>query len=156
MTPATKFLDKNKCKYSILQYECDAKSDFGVIAAEKLKKPQDQVYKTLITHCDKNYVTAVIPVNTVLNLKKAAKLAGLKRLEMVKPSDAEKLTGYVCGGISPFGQKRQNITIVSDVSEIVETMIVSGGRRGLSIEIEPSSLCSLLNAKVGDITDQIN
>ena len=77
MTPATKFLDSNKIQYNMYKYECDAKSDFGHLAAEKLGRNQNEVFKTLLIHHEKTYVTAVIPVNCNLNLKRAAKLAGL-------------------------------------------------------------------------------
>ncbi|MGN1392912.1 MAG: Cys-tRNA(Pro) deacylase [Succinivibrionaceae bacterium] len=153
MTPATKFLDKEKIKYEIYQYECTVHHDFGHIAATELKRPQEEVFKTLLIHHEKTYVTAVIPVNCNLNLKQAAKLVGLKNVEMVKPSDAERLTGYVCGGISPFGQKKRTITIVSDTVNNLSEMLVSGGKRGLSVGLAPSDLVKVLNAKVGAITD---
>ena len=153
MTPATKFLDSNKIQYNMYKYECDAKSDFGHLAAEKLSRNQNEVFKTLLIHHEKTYVTAVIPVNCNLNLKRAAKLAGLKNAEMVKPADAERLTGYVCGGISPFGQKRRTITLVSDRALVLTEMLVSGGQRGFSVGLPPDVLVKVLDAKTGDITD---
>lgn len=153
MTPATKFLDSKKIAYKIYQYECEVHSDFGHVAAEMLKRPQEEVFKTLLIHHDKTYITAVIPVNCTLNLKSAAKLAGVKNAEMVKPADAERLTGYVCGGISPFGQKKRCLTVVSDSIANLSEMLVSGGRRGLSVGLSPDDLVKALDAKVGAITD---
>ena len=150
MTPATKFLDSNGIKYNTYKYECDAKSDFGHMAATKLGKDQNEVFKTLLIHHEKTYVTAVIPVNCNLNLKRAAKLAGLKNAEMVKPADAERLTGYVCGGISPFGQKKRTVTLVSDRALKLAEMLVSGGQRGLQIKMDPKDLVSFTEATVGD------
>ena len=84
---------------------------------------------------------------------KANVLAGLKNAEMVKPADAERLTGYVCGGISPFGQKRRTITLVSDRALVLTEMLVSGGQRGFSVGLPPDVLVKVLDAKTGDITD---
>ncbi len=153
MTPATKFLDSKKIPYKIYQYECDAHHDFGHIAANELQRSQDEVFKTLLIHHDKTYITAVIPVNCTLNLKHAAKLAGVKNAEMVKPQDAERLTGYVCGGISPFGQKKRTMTLLAANAVNLPEILVSGGRRGLSIGINPQDLINSLDAKIGDITD---
>ncbi len=153
MTPATKFLDKNGISYNTYKYECDAKSDFGHMAATKLGRAQNEVFKTLLIHHEKTYVTAVIPVNCNLNLKRAAKLAGLKNAEMVKPADAERLTGYVCGGISPFGQKKRTLTLVSDRALSLTEMLVSGGQRGFSVGLPPDVLINALEARTGDITD---
>lgn len=95
----------------------------------------------------------MIPVNCTLNLKSAAKLAGVKNAEMVKPQDAERLTGYVCGGISPFGQKKRTITVIAQDALALPEILVSGGRRGLSVGINPNDLVKALNAKSGEITE---
>lgn len=153
MTPATRFLDSQKIPYVIYQYECKAQHDFGHIAASELNRPEEEVFKTLLIHYDKTYITAVIPVNCSLNLKSAAKLAGVKNAEMVKPQDAERLTGYVCGGISPFGQKKRTLTIVADTALGLSEMLVSGGRRGLSVGLKPEDLIKALGAKTGAITE---
>ncbi len=152
-TPATKFLDSKKIPYKIYEYECDAHHDFGHLAAEKLNRDQKEVFKTLLIHHDKTYITAVIPVNCNLNLKNTAKIAGVKNSEMVNPQDAERLTGYVCGGISPFGQKKRTLTILSDTAMELPEILVSGGKRGVSVGINPKDLVESLNASVGDITE---
>lgn len=153
MTPATKFLDSKKIKYKQYEYECNAQRDFGHICAHELKRAEEEVFKTLLVHHDKTYITAVIPVNCTLNLKNIARIVGVKNAEMVKPEDAERLTGYVCGGISPFGQKKRTITVIADSALNLSEMLVSGGRRGFSIGIAPQDLITALDAKTGDITD---
>ena len=101
-TPATKFLDSKKISYKTYEYSCNgAKHDFGHIAATELNRDQNEVFKTLLIHHEKTYITAVIPVNCNLNLKNAAKVAGVKNAEMVKPEDAERYledAGY-CGTV---------------------------------------------------------
>ena len=103
--------------------------DFGLHAASQLGLPPDQVYKTLLVHQDKQVVTAVIPVSCMLSLKEVAKAAKLKKVEMMKPLDAERLTGYKVGGISPFAQKKQLPTLLDSRALQKETILVSGGRR---------------------------
>lgn len=127
--------------------------DFGRHCASKLNRKENEVYKTLLIHCEKQYITAVIPVNCVLNLKNCAKLVGLKKVEMADPQVAEKLTGYVVGGISPLGQKKYIPTIIDLESTLHDEILVSGGKRGLSIGLSPKDLVTLLNASIGKITD---
>ena len=113
--------------------------------------PPDQVYKTLLVHQDKQVVTAVIPVSCMLSLKEVAKAAKLKKVEMMKPQDAERLTGYKVGGISPFAQKKQLPTLLDSRAMQQETILVSGGRRGLSVGIKPQDFIQLLGATVAPI-----
>lgn len=153
MTPAIQFLKKQKIKHTIYTYECSVDHDFGHHCASELKIDEHQVYKTLLIHHEKSYVTAVISVNCTLNLKQAAKIAGLKKVEMADPQDAERLTGYVVGGISPLGQKKRLPTIIDEEALKHDEIIVSGGRRGLSVGLNPNDLIKILSAKVGKITD---
>ena len=153
-TPATKFLDSKRISYKTYEYSCNgAKHDFGHIAARELNRDENEVFKTLLIHHEKTYITAVIPVNCNLNLKNAARVAGVKNAEMVKPEDAERLTGYVVGGISPFGQKRRNITILAASAMTLPEILVSGGRRGFSVGVKPQDLIAALGALTGDITE---
>ncbi len=124
MTPATKFLDSQKIKYNQYEYKCNALHDFGHIAATELKRPMNEVFKTLLIHHDKTYITAIVPVNCTLNLKNAAKIAGVKNAEMVKPEDAERLTGFIRGGISPFGQKEKISLFRPDAMQLPEILVV--------------------------------
>ena len=151
MTPAIRFLKIAGIDFTTHSYDCEVHEDFGLHAATQLGLPADQVYKTLLVQHDKQVVTAVIPVSCMLSLKEVAKAAKLKKVEMMKPQDAERLTGYKVGGISPFAQKKQLPTLLDSRAMQQETILVSGGRRGLSVGIAPKDLIALLNAKVAPI-----
>ncbi len=151
MTPAIRFLKIAGIDFTTHSYECEVHEDFGLHAASQLGLPPDQVYKTLLVHQDKQVVTAVIPVSCMLSLKEVAKAAKLKKVEMMKPLDAERLTGYKVGGISPFAQKKQLPTLLDSRALQQETILVSGGRRGLSVGLKPQDFIQLLGATVAPI-----
>ena len=151
MTPAIRYLQLAGVPFTTHSYECGVSDDFGLHAAHQLKLPPDQVYKTLLVHQDKQVVTAVIPVSCMLSLKEVAKAAKLKKVEMMKPLDAERLTGYKVGGISPFAQKKQLPTLLDSRALQQETILVSGGRRGLSVGLKPQDFIQLLSATVAPI-----
>ena len=151
MTPAIRFLKIAGIDFTTHSYECEVHEDFGLHAASQLGLPPDQVYKTLLVHQDKQVVTAVIPVSCMLSLKEVAKAAKLKKVEMMKPLDAERLTGYKVGGISPFAQKKQLPTLLDSRALQQEAILVSGGRRGLSVGISPQDFIQLLGATLAPI-----
>lgn len=153
MTPAIRLLKSKKINFNLYTYECNVLHDFGHHCAEELKRNMSEVYKTLLIHHDKTYFTVVIPVNCTLNLKHAAKLLKVKNVEMVDPKDAERITGYIVGGISPLGQKKLVKTMIDAEAVKHDEILVSGGKRGLSIGLKPQELIGLLNATVGEITD---
>jgi Cys-tRNA(Pro)/Cys-tRNA(Cys) deacylase len=109
------------------------------------------VFKTLLAQSEKSAVVAIVPVSSQLSLKALAQVLGVKRCEMVPANDAQRITGYVVGGISPFGQKKKLLTVVDESAIDLSTMFVSGGRRGLDIEVAPTELIRVLDALSGAI-----
>lgn len=154
MTPACKLLKTQKIEYSIHEYEHDANAkSFGLEAAEKLGLQVEEVFKTLLVTDEKQYFVAVLPVNHQLNLKKVAAACGCKKLQMADSKHAERLTGYLVGGISPIGQKKRLKTVIDVSAEKLNKIYVSGGKRGLDIGLKPADLAKVLNAQFVDVLD---
>lgn len=138
--------------YTLHEYERgESLHDFGREAAEQLGLDPDQVFKTLLVTADGGQAVAIVPVSGKLALKAVGKALGAKRVEMCDPAVAERITGYVRGGISPFGQKKRLPTVIDETATLFDTIYVSGGRRGLDIGVAPDDLIRLLDAGVGDI-----
>ncbi|KLE02056.1 Cys-tRNA(Pro) deacylase [Aliarcobacter butzleri] len=154
MTPAINLLKKNKCDFKIHKYEHDSDcTNFGDEAVEKLGLDANQVYKTLLVELTpKELVVCVLPVANQLSLKEVATVFGVKKAEMASKDEAQKVTGYLLGGISPLGQKKLLRTVLDESTKSFETIFISGGKRGLDIEVKPKDLEVLLKAKIGKIT----
>ena len=151
-TNAMRFLDKNKIPYSAHEYDCkDGKID-GFAVANKLNQDVNMVFKTLVVqgHSKELYVF-VLPVAEELNLKKAAKVAGEKNVEMIHVKDINKHTGYIRGGCSPLAMKKLYKTFFHKSAENLDKIIFSGGKIGLQIEANPKEVAQAINAKFEDI-----
>ncbi|MET9861394.1 Cys-tRNA(Pro) deacylase [Streptomyces smyrnaeus] len=133
-------------------YEHDpAAPSYGEEAAEAMGVPPEQVFKTLVADVDGTLTVAVVPVSASLNLKALAAAVGGKRAAMADPAAAERTTGYVRGGISPLGQRKQLPTVLDASAEEYAAVFVSAGRRGLEIELAPSDLAELTGAVVAPV-----
>lgn len=150
-TNAMRILDSKKVDYAMREYSVEDGLIDGVSVAHKIDMPVDRVYKTLVTHGSEDIYVFVIPVDHELDLKKAAKTAGEKKVEMVAVSDIENLTGYIRGGCSPIGMKKNYKTFIHHDAEDKETIIVSGGRIGTQIEISPNKLADIVRGRFSDI-----
>ena len=161
MTPAIRLLKNQKIKFNIHQYQHDAdQTHYGQEAANKLglelNIATSQIFKTLIVSINgdnKTLAVCVIPVNCSLDLKQVAKILDCKKIELADPHLAQKTTGYIVGGISPLGQKKLLPTLIDISAKQCQTMLVSGGKRGLEIEISPADLANLLNAKFSKLSN---
>lgn len=153
MTPAVKALQRAKVSFELHEYTHDARApSYGLEAAEALGIDPALVYKTLLAQLDgKELVVAIVPIAGTLNLKSLARAARAKRAEMAEPSAAQRSTGYVLGGISPFGQKKRLRTFVDDSVLALTCVHVSGGRRGLEIALSPNDLLASTQATAAKI-----
>lgn len=155
MTPACRLLASKRIAYSIHEYEHDpACTNFGLEAASKLDLPVAQVFKTLLLSDDKQHYVAILPVSHTLNLKKVAQAFNVKKLHLAEIKDAERITGYLVGGISPIGQKKRLPTVIDTSAQTLACMYVSGGKRGLDIGLRPQDLAQVVQASFAVIVDE--
>jgi len=152
-TPATEALKRARVAFTPHEYGPveEVESTYGEAIAGLLGVEPGRVFKTLVAMADGQPTVAVVPVSGLLSVKALARARGAKRAEMAAPAEAERLTGYVVGGISPFGQKRRLPVVVDRTLLDHATVFVSGGRRGLQVEVAPGDLVAFLGAEVADL-----
>ena len=152
-TNVARLLDKAKVAYQLVPYEVDENDLSATHVADQLGENVAQVFKTLVLHGDKSgYFVCVIPGADEVDLKKAAKVSGNKSCEMIPVKELLPLTGYIRGGCSPIGMKKQYPTVFHETAEILDTIIVSAGKIGCQVELSPTDLIGLVGAETADLT----
>lgn len=151
-TPATQALTKAGIAFSLAHYDYDPNAErVGLQAAEAMGVSAAEVFKTLMAELDGKPVCAIVPSDEEVNMKKLAAALGGKSAQMMKPADAERLTGYKVGGISPLGQRRSVPTALDELATLYDEIYLNGGQRGLQIRIKPADLISVLGCTVADL-----
>ncbi len=146
-----RILERQKIPYQVMTYECDEFVD-ALKIADQLGQPYEKMYKTLVTMgSSKNYFVFVIPIRRELDLKKAARSVGEKSVAMIHVKEINAVTGYIRGGCTAIGMKKQYVTRIDESAEKLETMIVSGGKIGAQIELKPEDLRRASGGEFADI-----
>ena len=150
-TNAMRILETKKIPYITHTYECDEFID-AIRIADMLSLPYEKVYKTLVTQgTSKNYYVFVIPIAEELDMKKAAKSVGEKSVAMLHVKDINAITGYIRGGCTAIGMKKQYTTRIEQSAQTLTQIIVSGGKLGMQIELSPQDLAIAANAEFADL-----
>ena len=151
-TRATQALDRVKIKYQVFTYDYDPSADkIGEHAAACLGAPASTVLKTLMMLVDARPVCVLVPSDRQASLKKVAAAMKGKSAEMMKPAEAERVTGYLVGGISPFGQKRQYPILVETGALAHEEVFLNGGGRGVQVRLDPKQIIQTLGGVAADV-----
>ena len=151
-TNAMRALESEGIEYTVHEYMPDGGAIDGVSVAKKIGRPAEQVFKTLVAQgASREYYVFVIPGAMELDLKAAARVVGEKSVEMIKVADINKVTGYIRGGCSPIGMRKQFRTVIDSNCILQETIIVSAGKIGHQIELKPGDLAALIDAGIEDI-----
>ncbi len=152
-TNAMRLLEAAKIPFEIMEYAVDESDLSGVSTARKTGKDPSQIFKTLVFSGEKQgYGVCCIPACEELDLKKTAKAFGEKKVEMLHVKDLLKVTGYIRGGCSPVGMKKQFPTVIDETAALFDKIYVSAGVRGIMLGIEPSALAEYVSAKLLDVT----
>jgi len=152
-TPATRALDKAGVAYTLASYDYDPEAGrVGLQAAEALGVAPGEVLKTLMVTADGKPACVVLASDREVSMKRLAAALGAKSAEMMKPADAERITGYRVGGVSPFGQKKPVPTVIDADAAALPEAFLNGGQRGLQVRLAPGELVRVLGAKVAAIS----
>jgi Cys-tRNA(Pro)/Cys-tRNA(Cys) deacylase len=152
-TAATLALSTAGVAFTLFPYDYDPDAPrVGLQAAEALGKDPEQVFKTLMAEVDGKPVCVVVPSDCEVSMKKLAATFAGKSASMMKPVDAERLTGFKVGGISPFGQRRKVPTAIDETAELFEEVLINGGQRGLLVGLRPADAARVADAKLADLT----
>lgn len=150
-TNAMRILDKNKIPYHTKTYECDEFID-GIHVADLNGDPYDQSFKTLVTAGRSGgYYVFVIPIDKEIDFKKAARIVGEKSVEMIHVKDINAVTGYIRGGCTPLGMKKLYPTVIQESAADFDEIIISGGKIGVQIILNPQDLVKVVNGKLADV-----
>ncbi|MDX1690239.1 MAG: Cys-tRNA(Pro) deacylase [Acidimicrobiia bacterium] len=155
-TPAVDALERAGIAHEVHEYRLDGDEPgtYGEAVAASLGVAPDRLFKTLVALVDGAPTVAIVPVDGSLDTKALARAAGGKRAGLAPPDDAERLTGYVVGGVSPLGQRRRLPCYLDVAADQHDTVFVSAGRRGLQVELAPGALVTLTGASVAPIADR--
>jgi Cys-tRNA(Pro)/Cys-tRNA(Cys) deacylase len=151
-TPATLALDRAGVAYTLATYDYDPNADrIGMQAAHALGAPASEVLKTLIVRADGKPACVVLASDREVSMKRLAAALGAKSCEMMPPADAERITGYRVGGVSPFGQKKRLPTVIDAASAGLAQAYMNGGQRGLQVRLSPADLVRSLEARIAEV-----
>lgn len=152
VTPATRALTAAGAVFTVHTYDYDPDAEsIGLQAASALGEDPARVLKTLMTLVDGKPVCVVVPSDREVSMKKLAAAAGGKAAQMMKPPEAERVTGYKVGGISPFGQRKQVVTVIEQSALAHELVYLNGGQRGLQVRLKPTDVRDVLKAIAADV-----
>lgn len=152
-TPATLALTKAGIAFELFPYDYDPDAPrVGLQAAQALGKAPEQVFKTLMTLADGKAACVIVPSDCEVSMKKLASALGAKSAQMMKPADAERLTGYKVGGVSPFGQRKAVPTVMDETAILFDQVLINGGQRGLLLGIAPDDALQAGSASLADLT----
>jgi len=153
-TNAARLLDAKSISHELLEYEVDESDLSATTLAKKIGEDIEQIFKTLVLRGDKTGVfVCVVPGDTEVDLKKAAKISGNKNCAMVHQKELLPLTGYIRGGCSPLGMKKSYPTYIHETCQLFDSIFVSAGQRGLQFKINPEDLIKITGSVVGDLVD---
>jgi Cys-tRNA(Pro)/Cys-tRNA(Cys) deacylase len=152
-TNAMRILDKAKISYETAEYTVDENDLSGIHVAEQVGFPPEQTFKTIVAKGDKTgFIVMCVPVNTEIDLKKAAVVSGNKKIEMVAVKNLLSITGYIRGGCSPIGMKKQFPTYFDETAVLYDKIALSAGVRGCQLILNPNELIDFIKAEIYDIT----